>query len=133
MSSRPVVAAQRHSVVAISAVALIVALLVTVVVAVAADWSPARADSSYDVVVVEDFSSPKAEKRFVTSGRGSWRVERGSYVLDAGVSAQGRKATAPLAVMRRKVKGSTWRLESTDPHPPSDRIGVLRGVLASQQ
>jgi Right handed beta helix region len=104
------VSAQRHVVVAVSAVAL----LVTAVLAVAADWQPARAESSYDVVVSEDFSSPKAEDRFATSGPGTWRVEHGSYLLDAvAASTRSRQATAPLSVMRRVVRSSTWRLETT--------------------
>ena len=114
MSSRPVVAAPRHSVVAISAVALIVALLVTVVVAVAADWSPARADSSYEVVVVGGL--------LLAEGREALRDLRPRLVAGRARVVRARrwtsprsrrKATAPLAVMRRKVKGSTWRLEST--------------------
>lgn len=109
MTSRPVVSAQRHAIAAVSAVAL----LATAVTAVAADWPPARADSPFVEVVSEDFDSPKAEERFATSGRGSWRVAGGSFVLDPGVSGRPRKATAPLAVMRRVVRGSAWRLETT--------------------
>lgn len=114
MSSRPVPSAQRHVVVAVAFVAFLVTA--ATVAAVAADRRPDRGDgsqTSYTVVISEDFSSPRAERRFATSGRGSWRVESGSYVLDTRVSGPPRRATASLAVMRRVVKGDLWRLQAT--------------------
>ena len=115
--STPTVSAHRHAAVVLSAVAV----LMVGVLAVTSDWRPARADSAEGVVLSEDFSSPASADLFATSGRGSWQVADGSYVLDPGASRRAGKRTAPLAVLKRVVRSDSWRLRATVRTPRSVR------------